>query len=139
MKQMTSSRPVRIIAAAAVAVVFGAITIVSGGSVVLFDGPARAAAGDYVPFVVWFNFVAGFAYIAAGCGLFLMRRWAAILSMAIAVATVLVSAGLAFHIIQGGAFEMRTVGALALRIMVWVIITVTALSAIPKDTKKYDR
>lgn len=135
MEQMTSSKPVRIVVAAAVAVVFGAVSIFSGGSVALFDGPGRAAAGDYVPFVVWFNFVAGFAYIAAGCGLFLMQRWAAILSVAIAAATVLVSAGLAFHIMQGGAFEMRTVGTLALRILVWTIIAVTALSAIPKDTK----
>jgi hypothetical protein len=29
----------------------------------------RAAAGNAVPFVLWFNFLAGFAYILAGLGL----------------------------------------------------------------------
>ena len=126
------NRPNRIIAAAAVAVLFGALTIYSGGSVALFDGPARAAAGDYVPFVVWFNFIAGFAYVAAGAGLYLLRGWAVPLAVAIAVATALVFAAFGIHIIQGGDYETRTVGALTLRILVWTAIAFTAWSAMPR-------
>ena len=43
----------------------------------LDPGAARQAAGHYVPFVLWFNFLAGFAYIVAGVGLWMRRRWAA--------------------------------------------------------------
>jgi len=50
---------------AAVATVFGLLTIVSGGRA-LFGGVDMGAA---VPFVLWFNFLAGFAYVLAGIGL----------------------------------------------------------------------
>jgi hypothetical protein len=54
--------------------VFGALTIASGGRVLFVSEAARVATGNYVPFVVWFNFLAGFAYVAAGVGLWLGRR-----------------------------------------------------------------
>ena len=46
---------------AGVAVLFGLLTVLSGGRT-LFGGEAgRLAAGAIVPFVLWVNFVAGFA------------------------------------------------------------------------------
>ena len=42
-----------------------------------------------MPFVVWFNFLAGFAYIAAGVGLWVRRRWAVVLAAALAAGTAL--------------------------------------------------
>lgn len=129
MPEELRSRPFRITAAATVALLFGALTVVSGGSVALFDGPARMAAGDYVPFVVWFNFLAGFAYVAAGLGLLFARAWAVKLSLAIVVATLLVATGLGLHVLLGGAYELRTAAALALRILVWTAIAGTAHSA----------
>ena len=80
-------RPRRAAVAALVAVAFGIVTIIVGGKT-LFGGPAeRAAAGNIVPFVLWFNFIAGFAYVIAGIGLFLWQRWGAQLSALIAIAT----------------------------------------------------
>ncbi len=119
----------RIISVAAiVAVLFGALTVFSGGSVIFFTGPAQAA-GNYVPFVVWFNFFAGFAYILAGIGLYQNRGWAIFLSMAIAVATLLIFAALGLYVLQGGAFEMRTVFAMIFRSAVWVTISMLANAA----------
>ena len=70
-----------------VAVAFGLLTLKEGGTV-LFGGPqARAAAGQVVPFVLWFNFAAGFAYVAAGVGLWMQRRWALWLAVVIAAST----------------------------------------------------
>ena len=40
---------------ALIAVAFGLLTIREGGAVLFVDGAARAAAGSYVPFVLWFN------------------------------------------------------------------------------------
>ena len=105
------------------------ITIIVGGKT-LFGGLAeRAAAGNIVPFVLWFNFIAGFAYIAAAVGLFLWRRWAALLSAFIAIATVAVFVAFAIHIALGGAFEARTVGAMTIRSLVWIVIASGACRA----------
>jgi hypothetical protein len=110
--------------AAAVAVLFGAATVASGGNV-LFGSGAQAA-GSYVPFVVWFNFAAGFAYVATGAGLWLRRRWACWMALALAVATAAAFAGLAWHIGNGGAYETRTVVAMTLRLVVWTAIAALA-------------
>lgn len=118
-------------AVAIVAVVFGVATIGAGGSVLFGDGAQTA--GNVVGFVLWFNFLAGFAYVAAGAGLWLRRRWSAQLALAIAAATLLVFAAFGFHVAVGGAFEARTVGAMTLRSVVWVSIAMLALPAIKRE------
>lgn len=117
-----SSRPRRITAAAMIAILFGVLTLKSGGAVLFFDGAARSAAGNYVPFVIWFNFLAGFAYVLAGAGLFLMRGWAASLSILIAIATLIVFAALCLVVTLGTNYELRTVGAMIVRSSVWIVI-----------------
>ena len=74
------------------AIGFGLLTLREGGAVLFFDGAARQAAGHYVPFVLWFNFLAGFAYVVAGVGV---------------------------HVLLGGAWDPRTPVAMTLRTLVW--------------------
>jgi len=124
---MTTSRKSALLIAAVVAVVFGALTIFSGGRALFGGTAARAAVGDAVPFVLWFNFLAGFAYVAAGIGLILRYHWAVWLSIAILAGTVLVLLAFGVHVMQGGVYEMRTVGAMILRTVVWAAIAVVAL------------
>ena len=111
-------------AAAVIAVLFGAATVASGGSVLF--GSGAAAAGAYVPFVVWFNFLAGFFYIAAGIALWRGRRWAFWLAVALAGLTAAAFAALGWHIAANGAFEARTVAAMTLRTLVWTAIATLA-------------
>jgi hypothetical protein len=111
--------------AAGVAVLFGIATVASGGNV-LFGSGAQSA-GHYVPFIVWFNFLAGFAYVAAGAGLWRGRPWAAALAVSLAGATAVAFAALGWHIGQGGAYEMRTLYAMTLRLGVWLAIAFLAL------------
>lgn len=113
-------------AAAVVAIVFGLLTVFSGGQALFGSTEARAAVGDAVPFVLWFNFAAGFAYIVAGIGLFLRHSGAVWLSIGIFVTTFLVMLNLGLHIWQGGAYEIRTVGAMILRASVWAGISILA-------------
>lgn len=122
MHDMTNKakRPRWAVALAFVAAAFGLVTLKSGGEVLFFEGAGRQAAGDYVSFVVWFNFLAGFAYIVAAAGLALWRPWAVPLAMTIALLTVVIFAALGVWIVIGGAFEIRTVGAMALRSLVWL-------------------
>ena len=114
---------------AVIVLVFGVATVKSGGGVLFFVGP-RIIAGDYVPFVVWFNFLAGFAYIAAAVGLWLWERWAARLAAVIAILTLVVFAAFGLHVMAGGAFETRTVGALTLRLVFWTAIAAAGCRAL---------
>jgi hypothetical protein len=117
-------------AAAILAIVFGLLTIKSGGEVVFGVADARVAAGNFVPFVVWFNFLAGFVYVTAGAGLWLRRRWAAVLAVTLAAGTALAFAAFGVHVAGGGAYEMRTVWALTLRLAVWGAIALFAWRAL---------
>jgi hypothetical protein len=112
--------------AALVAVAFGLLTLKEGGTILFGDASARAAAGNYVPFVLWFNFLAGFAYVIAGVGLWMQRRAAAWLAFAIVVATALVFVAFGAHVYGGGAYEPRTVIAMSLRTLVWAAIAAIA-------------
>ena len=116
-----------------IAVGFGLLTIKEGGTILFGDAAARAAAGNYVPFVLWFNFLAGFAYVIAGIGLWRQQRWAAWLAAAIAVATALMFAAFGAHVASGGAYEQRTVIAMSLRTLVWTAIAVLAYRRLLRD------
>lgn len=109
-----------------VGILFGLMTLREGGAVLFVDGAAREAAGDYVPFVLWFNFLAGFVYIAAGLGLWLGQAWGTRVALGIAVATFMVFGALGVYIASGGAFETRTVVAMTLRSTIWLIISFVA-------------
>jgi hypothetical protein len=109
-----------------IAIGFGLLTIKAGGAILFGGDAAREAAGDYVPFVLWFNFLAGFAYVIAGAGIWKQARWAAWLAVAIAVTTALVSVMFGMHVYFGGAFEERTVIAMSMRTLVWTVIAVIA-------------
>lgn len=109
-----------------VALLFGVLTVFSGGRALFGDEAARDAVGAAVPFVLWFNFCAGFAYVVAGIGLFTKSRWTPLLSAIIALATIAVFMAFAIHVYSGGAYEMRTVGAMTLRSVVWVAIAIFA-------------
>lgn len=103
----------------ALAVLFGLATLKEGASVLFFDGAARAAAGHFVPFVLWFNWLAGFAYVAAGIGLLRWSAWAPRTAATLAAATLLVFAALGVHIAAGEPYETRTVAAMTLRSLFW--------------------
>lgn len=115
---------IRVISLAAIG--FGLLTVKEGGMTLSGDEAALKAAGNYVPFVLWFNFVAGFAYVIAGAGLWVRQRWSMWLAVAIAAATALVFAAFGAHVFLGGLYEKRTVIAMSLRTLVWVTIAVIA-------------
>lgn len=105
------------------AVLFGIATIISGGSALfalleIADPPAKI-----VPFVLYFNFAAGFVYILTGVGLFLQSRWAPAFAILIAAATMVVFVSLGVWIFVGNAYEGRTVVAMSLRAAFWCIVS----------------
>lgn len=111
--------------AGGLAVAFGLATVVEGGSVLLGGPAARAEAGQVVPFVLAFNFAAGFVYVAAGAATVAGRTWATWLALALAASTLLVFAAFGVHVIRGGEFEARTVAAMTMRSAFWVVQSLT--------------
>jgi hypothetical protein len=136
---MTSNTPPRglsIWAISLIAAAFGLLSVKEGGTVLFGSAEARAAVGNYVPFVVWFNFLGGFAYVVAGIGLFMQRRWAMWLSIAIAASTAFASAALGIVIFSGGPFEQRTAYAMGLRTVVWMAIAGIAWHRLARPTRR---
>lgn len=129
MKLDNSGKTIVIGVLASIAVLFGVLTVISGGQV-LFGGESyQQSAGNYVSFVVWFNFLAGFVYMVAGSGIWMRQGWAVWLSLIVAVATIIVFALFGMHIFRGGAYETRTVGAMSLRTIVWILIFIFSYRA----------
>jgi len=118
-----------------IAVVFGLLTLKAGGSVISNIGSARQVEGNFVPFVVWFNFLSGFFYIAAGIGLWLQRRWAVTLSIALVISISITYIVFGIHVLNGGPYEMRTVYAMALRTLVWGVISMVSYKQIMRHPR----
>jgi hypothetical protein len=114
------------------AIVFGVVTVLTGGRELFGSLESRIDFGNVVPFVLWFNFLAGFVYIVAGAGLLLCRRWAVCISLFVAVSTILVFVAFGVHVIGGGAFERRTVGALTIRSLFWIAVTIVSIRAMKR-------
>ena len=109
---------------AVIAILFGLLTLKSGGAVLFIDGADRIAAGNYIPFVLWSNFILGFFYIIAGVGIWLQKSWATWLAIIITVATLIVFVSFGIHINGGALYEQRTFKAMILRSSVWVVISI---------------
>lgn len=129
MRVFGANRPLWMLIAGLIAIVFGLLTIRSGAGVLFGPGEAQRAAGSYLPWLVWFNLLAGFAYVWAGAGLWFQWRWAALLAFGIAIATAAAFAAFGVHVWGGGAYEMRTVWAIVLRTSLWAAIAFFACRA----------
>jgi hypothetical protein len=101
--------------AGAAAAAFGLLTLVSGGTALM----GAIDMGAVVPFVLWFNTLAGLAYVAGGVLLWRGHRLALPVALAILIATAAVFAAFGWRAASGGAYEMRTVGAMTLRTVFW--------------------
>ncbi len=115
--------------AGGVATAFGFLTLVSGAGA-LFGGSDM---GAVVPFVLWFNFLAGFAYVAGGVLLWRGHRLALPVALVILIATVAVFVAFGVHISWGSPYEMRTVGAMTLRSGFWTAMALIAWKARPTE------
>lgn len=98
------------------AAVFGLATLYAGG-MALFGG---ADMGATVPFVLWFNFAMGFAYLAGATLIYLRHPTALPAAWIIGISTALVFIAFAVAALTGTAFEMRTIGAMVLRTGFWL-------------------
>jgi len=114
---------------AIVAAFFGLLTIFSGGTALFGGAAVKAAVGDAVPLVLWFNFLAGIAYVIGAVALFYLSPWARLAAWLIGACTLTVFAILIVMAVGGTPFEWRTIGAMILRSGFWLAIAI-ALSRV---------
>ena len=105
--------------------VIGILTLKAGGSVILI-GTSRIAAGNYVPYVLWFNFIIGFFHIIVAVGLWFEISSSYRLPLLILLAYIVVDIFFAYHIFTGGLYELKTVVAMSFRNLTWIGATIIA-------------
>jgi len=109
---------------AIVAALFGLATIYSGGMALFGGAAAKAAVGDAVPMVLWFNFLAGFIYVLCAVAIYNLAPWAQSVAWLIGTCTLIVFAILIVMAFSGTPFEWRTIGAMVLRSIFWLAIAI---------------
>ena len=99
-----------------VLILFGIVTVFMSSSV-LFDWfGIREKEGNYVPGIVWANFVCGILYLVAAYGIFKNQTWSRFPLTISLLILIIAYIGLFIHINNGGLYETKTVGAMAFRI-----------------------
>lgn len=119
--EIQKNKPIWIIALSAITIIFGIITIFAGGNA-LFTESGKLAAGKIVSLILWYNFIAGFFYIAAGIAIFRQKSMAIRIAMLLANSSIAIYFALLMHIFEGNVYEMRTLIAMTLRTFYWIAI-----------------
>ena len=111
---------------------FGALTLFLSTSIILDLFGIRAKEGNYVPFVVWANFLASILYLIAAFG-FLKSRKSTVQFLALASAILFIAfIALLIHINSGGTYETKTVAAMIFRTSITLVFTAIAHYKIAK-------
>ena len=102
--------------------IFGLVALKAGGSVLLSEA-AQIAAGNYIPFIVWFNVLAAPFYLIIAVALWRKQECTHKLVTMLFLAHLVVDAFFIYHVQSGGLFEMRTVIAMSFRTILWGGVT----------------
>ena len=113
-------------------IAFAAVTVFMSSSVIFDWFGIREKDGDYVPFVVWTNFIAGFLYLISAYGLLKARKWAFWILIGTILFLVIALIVLALYINYGGVFELKNVGAMGFRIALTIAFTVIVYFSLKK-------
>jgi len=101
--------------AAVILLLFALATLYMSFSVIFDLFGVREKEGNYVPFIVWANFICSLLYLPAVYGLFAKKKWTTPL-LAVATGILVIGfIGLLFHINSGGIYEEKTVKAMIFR------------------------
>tara|TARA_R110002050_G_scaffold300722_2_gene471965 strand:- start:111535 stop:111921 length:387 start_codon:yes stop_codon:yes gene_type:complete len=103
---------------------FGMLTFYLSGAIIFDVFGIRQAQGNFVPFVVWANFICSFIYISAVYGFWFSKKWTTpLLSISVSI---LILTYIAFRVYMhsGGLYLEKTVLAIPFRIGVTLLFTI---------------
>ncbi|MCO5231705.1 MAG: hypothetical protein M9958_11195 [Chitinophagales bacterium] len=112
--------------------VFGVLTLFMSSSVLFDLFGIREKEGNFVPFIVWANWLCGFLYLIAAYGFLKIRKWAIQPLLGAAIVLIVAFVALLIYIEGGGVYEQKTVYAMAFRTSVTLVFTVLAYLLISK-------
>jgi hypothetical protein len=105
---------------------FGLLTVFLTSSVLLDLFGMREKEGHYVLAIVWANLIAGLVYLLTAYGVIKEEKWT-VKSLLIALSVLIIGQILFFaHVVNGGLYETKTVGAMIFRIAFTVLLAVLA-------------
>lgn len=113
-------------------ILFGLVTLFMSSSIIFDWFGIREKEGNYVAGIVWANLVCAILYLVAAYGILKNQTWIKFPLTVALIILFLAYIGLFIHINNGGLYETKTVGAMALRIGV----TALFLFITPKISKK---
>ena len=97
----------------------------------------REKEGNYVPMIVFANFISAVFYLVALAGLLLWKTWVRKVLLINLIFLAIAFIGLFFYIYFGGLYEEKTIGAMIFRISVAAVFWGTSFLIGRKPKKKY--
>ena len=118
--------------------ILGVVSLFMTASIIFDLFEIREKEGNYVPFIVYANFVCSFLYLYCSYGFFTKNKWTTICMFTAVGILIVAYIALIIYIQVGGIFEMKTVKAMLGRISLtillagisWYYITRTKLMAV---------
>lgn len=112
----------------------GGLTVFLTGSVLLDLFGIRQKEGNFVPFIVWANLLAGALYLLAAWGLFRYRGWTVGLLSTTTLLMIGAFVALQQHIQAGGLYKTETVNGMLFRVGFTALAAVAAYFLTRKKT-----
>ena len=113
-------------ASAIILTLFACLTLFLSSAIIFDVFGIRAKEGNYVLFIVWANFIAGFLYLVAAYGFMKRTSWTFKILILALIILLIAFIALQSHINNGGIYEAKTVKAMIFRMMVTLIFSLIA-------------
>ncbi len=124
---------------AAILAAFGLLTLFLSTSLIFDFFGVRAKEGNYVPIVVWANFISSLFYLFAAYGFIGNRKWTSKLLGISSVILIVAFIYFFIHISSGGLYETKTIGAMIFRITITMVFAILAYYTINKYSKQINQ
>ena len=128
------------IVSAIILALFAMLTLFLSSAVIFDWFGMRAKEGNYVPFIVWTNFICSILYLFAVYGFIKRTRWTFWVLIAALTILIIAFVALQFHISNGGIYEEKTVKAMIFRMLVTLTFSLVAfysLKSIKNDESNH--
>lgn len=121
---------------AIILLLFAMLTLFMSSSVIFDWFGIRAKEGNYVPFIVWTNFICSLLYLFAVYGFLKSKKWTVLVLTSALIILILAFIGLKSHINQGGIYETKTINAMIFRMLLTLVFSIIAFVQINKTFRK---
>lgn len=109
-----------------VIIAFASVTVFMSSSVIFDWFGMRESQGDYVPFIVWTNFIAGLIYLISAFGFIKAKKWTFWILATTTVLLIFALIILVLYIDEGGIFKVETLWAMGFRILLSAVFSAFA-------------